>query len=292
MVYLIVTSLIWAFSFGLIGNVLKGLDPLSVASVRLVVALVVFLPFVRPGRVAVRDRWFLMLLGAIQFGLMYVCYLSAFRFIPSHLVALFSVLTPVYVVLIHSLRKKRISAHYLLAALLSVAGASVIKVKAGESGQFWAGFGLMQLAGLAFAYGQVEYRDWKRKHAALRDRDAFGLLYVGGAVLALVASSVLSPGAPAIPQASPNQWLVMCYLGAVASGLGFFFWNVGAARSTPGALAACNNAVVPMAMFASLFVFGEISDVRAGDLVRLGLGAVLIAAAVVIGQRGQPAARE
>ncbi|MCV6614179.1 MAG: EamA family transporter, partial [Cellvibrionaceae bacterium] len=79
-----------------------------------------------------------------------------------------------------------------------------------------------------------------------------------------------------------QQWGVLIYLGLIASGLGFFLWNKGATQISPGVLAAFNNAVVPLAMFASLFIFGEAKGGSAEDLVRLGLGSALIIAALLL----------
>jgi drug/metabolite transporter (DMT)-like permease len=45
MIYLLITTLIWAFSFGLIGNTLKGIDPLQIADTRLLLALLIFIRF-------------------------------------------------------------------------------------------------------------------------------------------------------------------------------------------------------------------------------------------------------
>ena len=285
MVYLLITSLIWAFSFGLIGNVLKGLDPLMVAGVRLAIALLVFLPLLRAKKLGAKERLQLVALGAVQFGVMYICYLSAFRFIPSHLVALFSVLTPVYVVLIHDLRSRQFTPLYLLAALLSVGGAAVIKAKSGDSGDLWLGFALMQISGLAFAFGQVAYRDWKRNRPEINNTEVMGLLYAGGALTALLASFALSSDSGGLSTATPSQLGVIVYLGAVASGLGFFLWNKGATLSSPGVLAAFNNVLVPLAMFVSLFVFGEVEDISGPNLLRLLIGATLIGAAVWVAHK-------
>ncbi|MEO0510494.1 MAG: EamA family transporter [Verrucomicrobiota bacterium] len=285
MVYLFITSLIWAFSFGLIGNVLKGIDPLVVAGVRLAIALLVFLPFLRLKDLEATDRLKLFGLGAVQFGIMYICYLSAFRFIPSHLVALFSVLTPLYVVLIHDFRHRRFTPRYLLAALLSVIGAAVIKAKSGDTGTFWAGFILMQISGIAFAFGQVVYRDWKRSHAELKEHSVFALLYAGGALTALSASFITGSGPQELSAASSSQLGVIVYLGIVASGLGFFLWNKGAVQSTPGVLAAFNNFLVPLAIVVSLFVFREIEGLKLMDLINLLIGSGLIATAIFIGRK-------
>ena len=89
--------------------------------------------------------------------------MKAYQYIPSHLVAIFSILTPMYVVLIHNLLKRTFSSRYLWIAMLSVIGAATIKVKSVPSGDIWIGFGLMQAAGISFAFGQVAYRDWKKR---------------------------------------------------------------------------------------------------------------------------------
>lgn len=280
--YLSLTTLIWAFSFGIIGSTLKGLDLLQVADARLCLAFLVFLPFLKLGQTNAREKAQLILLGAVQFGIMYTCYLSAFKFIPSHLVALFSVLTPLYVVLINDLKQRSFSPWYIVATLMSIAGAAVIKIQTVETDNIWTGFILMQIANLAFALGQVIYRDWKRARPKLNDASIFAFLYLGGAVFTAIAAIVISQKAPIPTTASPTQWLALIYLGIVASGLGFFFWNKGATQTSVGVLATFNNAVVPLAMFASLFVFGEASNSTPEQLIRLAIGSLLIASALAV----------
>jgi drug/metabolite transporter (DMT)-like permease len=216
---------------------------------------------------------------------MYVAYIKAFQYLPSHLVALFSVLTPIYVVLIHDLRSGTWAPRYLLAALLSVAGAAIIQIKDGDgAGELWIGFALMQIAGLSFAFGQVAYRDWKRQRPDRPDRQHFALLYIGGFLFAL-AFSLLFSEASAL-EVSASQWQALLYLALIASGAGFFLWNKGAATVSPGVLAAFNNAVVPLAVLCSLFVFKEAGDFSVIDGIRLTAGATLIGAAVWIGRKG------
>lgn len=283
MQYLAIVSAIWAFSFGLIGNALAGVDPIFVAAARLGIAGLVFLPFLRLSAVPAGSHLKLLACGAIQFGLMYVSYIKAFQYIPSHLVALFSILTPLYVVLIHDLRQRQFHRKYLYAALLSIIGAAIIKVQPGASGSIWIGFALMQVAGLAFGFGQVYYRDWKRSHPGTKDHQVFGLLLAGGILVAATASVFFTDWTKV--QLGGEQLQVLAYLGAIASGLGFFLWNKGAALSRPGTLAAFNNAVVPLAMACSLFIFGEITEVGGGALIRLLLGSSCIAAAVFLAEK-------
>ena len=283
MIYLAVVSAIWAFSFGLIGNALSGVDSFFVATVRLGCATLLFLPFLRAKEIVRIDRLRLVLIGAIQFGVMYACYMRAFQYLPSHLVAIFSILTPVYVVILHDLRQRTFSSRYLVAALLSVLGAGAIKAKTIPTGDFWIGFGLMQAAGIAFAYGQVAYRDWKQSNPQTKDRSVFALLAMGGTACAGIAGALLSDWSTL--EVKPDQWKSILYLGFVASGIGFFLWNKGASKSNPGTLAAFNNAVVPLAVLCSLFVFGESQSMNPENGIRLALGSALILGALVVSQR-------
>ncbi len=283
MIYLALVSLIWAFSFGLIGSALSGVDSFLLATLRLGVASIIFLPFLRLKKIGSIDRFRLIIYGAIQFGLMYAFYMRAYQFIPSHLVAIFSILTPVYVVLIHDLRRRTFSKHYLWAAILSVLGAASIKAKTIPSGDIWMGFGLMQAAGIAFAFGQVAYRDWKRANSKVPDRSVFALLSLGG-VLSVGCFSLILTDFQAV-ELTTDHWKAILYLGCVASGLGFFLWNKGASVSNPGTLAAFNNAVVPLAVLFSLFIFGEAENLDTESLLRLIVGTGLIGTAVFLGQR-------
>jgi drug/metabolite transporter (DMT)-like permease len=283
MIYLAIVSLLWAFSFGLIGSALSGVDSFFTATIRLGCATLLFLPFLRAKEIVRIDRVRLVLIGAIQFGVMYACYMRAFQYLPSHLVAIFSILTPVYVVIVHDLRQRTFSSRYLIAALLSVLGAAAIKAKTIPTGDFWIGFGLMQAAGIAFAYGQVAYRDWKRNNPQTKDRSVFSLLAIGGTASAGIAGVLLSDWSTLDVKA--DQWKSILYLGFVASGLGFFLWNKGASKSNPGTLAAFNNAVVPLAVLCSLFVFGESQSMDLENGIRLALGSALVLGALLVSQR-------
>jgi len=283
MIYLAIVSAIWAFSFGLIGNALSGVDSFFTATIRLGCATLLFLPFLRAKEIVRIDRVQLVLIGAIQFGVMYACYMRAFQYLPSHLVAIFSILTPVYVVIVHDLRQRTFSSRYLIAALLSVLGAAAIKAKTIPTGDFWIGFGLMQAAGIAFAYGQVAYRDWKRNNPQTKDRSVFALLAMGGTACAGIAGVLLSDWSTL--EVKADQWKAILYLGFVASGVGFFLWNKGASKSNPGTLAAFNNAVVPLAVLCSLFVFGESQSMDLENGIRLALGSALVLGALLVSQR-------
>lgn len=285
MLYLAVVSIIWAFSFGIIGSSLSGIDSYLVATLRLASASIVFLPFLRLKYIKGFDCLRLFVYGFIQFGLMYVFYMKAYQYLPSHLVALFSIFTPFYVVLINDIRKYKFSLRYIFTAFLSVTGAAVIKAQGLPSGDFWLGFILMQIAGIAFAFGQIAYRDWKLSQTEISDLNIFALLTLGGTFCAGLFSLILTNKASV--EIAPMQWFSILYLGIVASGLGFFLWNKGATITNTGILAAFNNAVVPLAMLFSLTIFGEIEKLEFQELVRLIIGSIFIIIAIICSTKYQ-----
>ena len=78
---------------------------------------------------------------------------------------------------------------------------------------------------------------------------------------------------------SQNQIFTLLYLGAVASGIGFFLWNVGARRVNAGTLAVFNNIKVPFAIFVAILFFGEQANIP-----RLLSGSVIIFSALLFNE--------
>ncbi len=275
---LLLASLIWACSFGLIKRHLAGVDPAWVTAVRLGLAALVFLPFARWRALGLRGAASLAGIGALQFGVMYVLYLESFRHLRAHEVALFTLTTPLLVTLLADLRERRLRPWALAASLLAIAGAALLVHRAADFALTLRGVLLVQGANLAFAAGQLAYREWSRARPALPDHAAMGLLYLGGMLPALLLIS----RQPSPPRLEGGQLLTLAYLGLVASGVGFYLWNAGARRSGTGTLAVMNNAKVPLGVAASLLLFGETAE--PGPLV---LSLVALATAVLIAERGR-----
>lgn len=278
MILLALMSLVWAFSFGLIKGRLVGLDSTAVAVVRLALAAVVFLPFWRPAKTNRPQALWLFLIGAIQFGLMYGLYLRAFALLKAHEVALFTIFTPIYVALLGAALEKGFTPRHLWAAALSVLGAGVVLWGGVGSPEFVGGFLLVQASNLCFAVGQLAYRRTRERMTGARDHEVFALLYLGGVVAMLLVSAVTTDWTTFRP--TPSQWGVLAYLGVLASGVGFFLWNLGATQVNTGVLAAWNNAKVPLGVACSLVFFGE----RA-DPVRLVVSLGLLGAAIWLAGR-------
>lgn len=273
MPYLIAVSLLWAFSFGLIKGRLAGLDSAFISAVRLGLALLVFLPFFRLKGLTLRQALTLSVLGAVQFGLMYLAYNESFKHLQAHEVALLTLTTPVFVTLLGDALARTFRIRALAAALLAVGGTGVVVFHGQDFLPTLPGLVLVQLSNLAFAVGQVGYKRFRESQPRLRDRDIFALLYAGAFALTLPLALFRSD--PATFNLTLAQSLTLLYLGVLASGAGFFLWNIGATRVGTGALAVMNNAKIPLAVACSLVFFGETAD-----LPRLVISLVLLSAAV------------
>jgi drug/metabolite transporter (DMT)-like permease len=283
MIRLLVVSLLWAFSFGLIKTQLMGVDSSLVAAARLSLALLVFLPFLRIRSVAAGTAAPLLLIGAIQFGLMYLGYLKAFQTLAAYQVALLTIVTPIMVCLVDDALERRFRWQPLFAAALAVVGTGVIVVRQPLGRAAWLGLLLVQVSNLCFALGQVLYRRWKLARPHVHDRDVFAWLYLGAAAVTLPFAGTPSTMAIKLVALAPVQRAVLIYLGFVASGLAFFLWNRGAQQVSTASLAVMNNAKTPLGVAVSLLVFGEKTD-----LLRLLLGGGLVVAAAVYAQRIEP----
>lgn len=277
MVELLVVSLIWAFSFGLIKDNLVSVDPNFVAFARLFISLLVFLPFVRLKNVVRKVSLQLMLVGAIQYGLMYITYNLSFHYLKAYEVALFTILTPLYVTVVDNIFQRRFSRLQGITTLLAIAGTAVIKLTGAVQNDIFLGFLIVQVSNLSFAFGQVYYKKVMARAPQLRDRQVFALPYLG-AVLLTAFSTTIFGGWSSLKLGS-TQILSLLYLGVIASGLGFFLWNYGARKVNNGALAILNNLKIPLAVAVSLLVFGETANIT-----NLLIGGALIVMAFLLNE--------
>lgn len=284
MIFLLIASLLWAFSFGLIKGQLAGIDPVVVSAGRLLLAAVVFAPAL--GRIGLDRRIWLPAigLGMVQFGLMYVFYIAAFAYLPAWLVVLFTVFTPLYVLLLVDLRTRCFNWRHLAAALLAIAGAAVVVAKGLPTGSGWTGVLLLQLANICFAVGQVYFPDLK-KRADGHEATLLAWMYQGAVLLTLVLLPLR--GGIDVDSWHRDALLTLLYLGVVPTALGFYLWNKGAARTSPGLLAVANNLKFPLAVLVSWVVFGEQTNyLRALLGLALIVGAVFLAGPMPTKRRG------
>ncbi len=104
MTYLFAVTLLWAFSFSLIGVYLAGqVDAWFSVLMRIGLATCVFLPFLQWRKTPKALALKLMAIGAVQLGVMYSFYYHSFLYLSVPEVLLFTVMTPLYITLLNDL---------------------------------------------------------------------------------------------------------------------------------------------------------------------------------------------
>lgn len=271
MPYLIAVTLLWAFSFSLIGEYLAGqVDSYFAVLSRVLLACLLFLPLLRLRGVPRGMICGLLVIGALQFGITYICLYLSFELLTVPEVLLFTIFTPLYIALLDNALRRRFSIGPVVATLAAVVGAGIIRYD-GLSDQYVQGFVLLQLANLTFAAGQIGYAHLIRHYQAnsRQQWQSFGLFFIGALLVVLPAWILLGDH-----QRMPSTWVhvgVLGWLGLVASGLGFFFWSRGATQVDAGTLGIMNNALIPAGLVINLLLWNQ-----QADLPRLLAGGTVI----------------
>jgi drug/metabolite transporter (DMT)-like permease len=277
LIYLLIVSLIWAFSFGIIKGQLTSIDPNFVAFARLLLSFLVFIPFIKIQNLKRKFIFQFILLGMIQYGVMYVTYILSYQYLKAYQVALFTIFTPLYVTLINDILHKKFHFRFLFSAVISVLGTAVIVFDQFSDWNLRMGFVLVQVSNIAFAFGQIYYRKLMRRVSNITDLSVFGLLYMGAVIFTGIFSMVTTGYSSIVLET--NQIWALIYLGVIASGICFFLWNFGARKTNPGILAVFNNIKIPAAIVVSLLFFGE-----SADIIKLTAGLIIIAFAFLINE--------
>lgn len=278
---LVFVTFIWAFSFSLIDEYLAGqVDADFAVLSRVILAGLVFLPVTK--WVGVRRELITgtLVIGALQFGITYLCLYRSFLFLTAPEVLLFTILTPVFVTLFDDALNRRFSPVALVAALLAVIGAGVIRYDGITSG-YITGFLLLQMANASFAAGQVGYKNLTTWYPSdIAPIRFFGYFFAGA--LLIIFPSWLAFGDLSLMPQTGTHWAVLFWLGFGASAIGLFLWNSGATKVDAGTLAVMNNAVIPVGLLVNLLIWN-----RDADLWRLAIGAAILLLALWINRFGR-----
>ena len=277
MIYLLIVSLIWAFSFGLIKGNLTNVDSNFVAFARLLISFLIFLPFLKIRNMPKKIMSRLLLIGSVQYGIMYISYIFAFQYLHAYEIVLFTILTPIYVVIINDIIQKKVHLFFYLTSLLSIFGAAIIVWQNISSKELIIGFILMQISNISFAYGQVYYKKLMKNIPEKKDLNIFAILYFGGFITAFIFTFFTTDYSSL--SLTNNELLTLAYLGVVASGIGFFLWNYGARKTNAGSLAVFNNLKIPLGIIVSVIFFSE--EVNIWNIL---IGGLIVSFALVINE--------
>lgn len=275
MIYLIIVSIIWGLSFSLIKGSLTSIDTNFVAFFRLFVSLIVFLPFLRFNKIRKHLYFHLLLIGILQYGFMYLAYIYSFQYLQAYEVAILTIFTPIFVVIIFDLWMKEFVLINWLKAFLAVLGAGIIVYSDATQIGFWKGILLIQISNILFALGQVYYKNILKNEKEVNHTTNYAIIFLGATVVTAIFSFFTTDFNSL--KISTEQWLILIYLGAIASGLGFFLWNYGVIKVEVGIVAVLNNLKIPLGVFFAIILVNE-----SVNYIQLILGSAIIISALFL----------
>ena len=272
MIYLLIATVCFSLSFGLIKSQLSMLPTDFVVMLRLLFAFVIFLPFVR--KFTCKDHLKAFFIGMIQFGVMYFAFLKAFKFLQGNEVALLTTTTPVFVAIWASLFGDRFKFVYILCILMSVFGAGIVVWQNMPLTLIVKGIILMETCNCSFALGQVLWKNYVGKE----EQQSYHLMSFAylGAVLFVLPFTCLNVDFQTI-SLTKTQILSLLYLGIIPTGIGFWLWNKGAEQVKSYLLAIMNNFKIPLGVLFAIIIFHE-----KVDLINFLIGSSIILIAILI----------
>ena len=255
MIYLILVSILWSFSFGIIKYGLSGIDSSFISLMR---NLIAFLFFASLSLYNFKKFIFdikLILIGAIQFGLMYVLYIQSYQYLPAYLIATFTITTPIFIgIFSQLLQNKSFSLSGIFSILLVVLGSLMMRFNIVNPLDYWLGFFLIQCANICFAIGQIMFKKWYSKNTSVDIIYNFSQMFFGAVLITSMFSIINSTN---IGMLNTYNLYALLFLGLFSTGFGFLAWNLGSLQVSNERLAVMNNVVIPIAIFNSFLIFGE-----------------------------------
>jgi drug/metabolite transporter (DMT)-like permease len=197
----------------------------------------------------------LILIGAIQFGLMYVLYIQSYQYLPAYLIATFTITTPIFIgIFSQLLQNKSFSLNGIFSILLVVLGSLMMRFNIVNPLDYWLGFFLIQCANICFAIGQIMFKKWYSKNTSVDIIYNFSQMFFGAVLITSMFSIINSTN---IGLLNTYNLFALLFLGLFSTGFGFLTWNLGSIQVSNERLALMNNAVIPIAIFNSYLIFGE-----------------------------------
>jgi drug/metabolite transporter (DMT)-like permease len=254
--YLVIVSILWSFSFGIIKYGLPGIDSAFISFARNLIALVFFSTLTIYNFKKFSFDLRLILIGAIQFGLMYVFYIQSYEYLPAYLIATFTITTPIFVGLFSQFQiNGSFSLKGFIAVILVLVGSFMMRYNIVNPIDYWTGFLLIQVANICFAFGQVMFKKWHSNNNSKDIVHNFSQMFIGAA---LITSIFFISNSDNTHLLTTSNLLALLFLGLVSTGFGFLAWNIGATKVSNEKLALMNNAVIPIAILNSYLIFGEV----------------------------------
>lgn len=270
---LVTANVIWGTTFVVTKPLLNNVPPLTLASARFAIALLVLLPvLMRSGRRPVLNRT-TAVMGFAGVFVVYVCQNLGLRFTGASNGALIHGGIPVFTALFASLTLgERLGRDRVAGLVLSLGGVAAV-VLLGHGGQLGLsamGDGLVLLSALGLAAYFVLGR---RAFPAGSSLELVGGVAVWG-LLFLLPTTAVELGVQGMGRPTTGDLVGLLYLGAAASALSFMLWSYGLRHFEAGQAAVFANLNPLVGVTVAALILGESvtpTQIGGGLLILVGV---------------------
>ncbi len=274
-------SVIWGFSFVTASVVLSTLTPILLATIRFIIASLVFIPIIiwelKHGRVVkLRDLMELALLGLLSVSVYFWLQYTGIKYAGAGISALLVVgLIPILTGVASFFVLKETYAHQqLLGTALGLLGVALITVPGLLLNRvdwlFYLGVLCLLLNAICWAlYSTLSRRLMNRTRRPLMNAACVTVF----GTIALIPMSLTSEWS-SIASLRPEQWLSILYLSLVCSCGAYFLWNLSLSRMEAIKAAVWQYLEIPVAFMGEALIF----NMMPSPTVLIGATAIIVGA--------------
>ena len=286
-----IVLVVWASAFVAIRTATHSFSPGALAWLRLAVGALVLSPFAFRARQPLprgRELALVAIYGLAWFGAYNVALNTAEQHLDPGTSALLVNVAPLLIALgAGALLGEGFPRRLLVGLAIGLAGVIVISVGSGQHHGDAFGVAMALLAAIVYSVGVLSQK------VALRTVRAVQATWLG-CVIATVATLPFAPQAVhQLTQARTGDILLVVYLGAFSTGIGFLLWAFALGRTTAGSLGSTTLAVPAITVLMSWLLLDELPTAAAGIGGAICLIGVSISAGLIrySGRRRGRAAR-
>lgn len=261
--------LLWGTTYSVTQHWLAGVDPLWLATLRIVVPGVLLLPLV-PLTIWRRHFATIVLLSALNIGVFTVLLFAAIQRLPGGMAATLVSSMPLQLLLLRAATGQRPTWLQLLVAAGGIAGVGLLVWQAPVEPD-WLGVGIALLAANCMAVGILLTAKLNPGIKPLQLTSA----QLGLAGVVLLALMLIS-GRP-FPQLDTGGVLALVWLGPLGMGLGYYAWFRAISHIDVGKLAFLGLVNPVVAVLAGVLLMHEVLSAGQGVAIAIVLACVLLA---------------
>lgn len=256
MIWLMLSSLLMALSIPVNKYFICHQYPFVTSAIFCFVACFLSLPFFKKKMFNWRKIWQLMIIGAVEFGLMYGCFQISLKYLAGHEAALLLLTTPIYITLIGVRNKSK--QFIMLLSIVTLLMLMIVPLVTDKYNISLSLYGVIfsQLCNFSFASGQVMLKRFLNINRDIQLLSCGCILFFG-ATFACLPFVLFDLSNNLCFQCDIMYFFHTIIFGVIFCWLAHTLWNIGVIRAPISAVAILSNIQIPLSIMLSCVFFHE-----------------------------------